>query len=52
MTGGGQQEGGKGRGRDAGRGEYGVGESMERGSVGAWDGCRKITVGQGGMKRK
>ena len=24
----------------------------EGGSVGGWDGGRKITVGQGGMKRK
>ena len=24
----------------------------EGGSVGGWDECRKITVGQGGMKRK
>ena len=24
---------------------------MRRGSVGGWDGSRKITVGQGGMKR-
>ena len=36
-------------------GEYGVGGEhgvREGGSVGGWDGCRKITVGQGGMKRK
>ena len=44
-TGGGQHEGGKGR----KEGEHGV---RERGSVGGWDGCRKITVGQGGMKMK
>ena len=47
----GQQEGGKGR-REGGRqvgGEYGV---REGGSVGRWDGGRKITAGQGGMKRK
>ena len=36
-------------GRAWSEGEYGVGE---RGSVGGWDGCRKITVGQGGRKRK
>ena len=42
--------GGKGRrgGRQVG-GECGVGEG---GSVGVWDGGRKIMVGQGGVKRK
>ena len=36
-------------GREAGRGRVWSGEG---GSVGVWDEGRKITVGQGGVKRK
>ena len=44
-----RKEGGRQVGGVWSGGEHGV---RERGSVGGWDGCRKITVGQGGRKRK